>query len=73
MSIYAALANRAPATYPEIGSGNSTLFAGRAVTDQNLSTKIVAIDPNPRADVDAVYEKIIREPFEKVSSVRLSE
>lgn len=53
-----------PRTYLEIGSGLTTLFAARAVKDHNLPTRIVSIDPNPRALVDGVCDEVIREPFE---------
>ncbi len=53
-----------PGTYLEIGSGVTTLFAARAKRDHNLPTRIVSIDPNPRAWVDPVCDEIIRNPFE---------
>jgi Methyltransferase domain len=62
----AALRARDPALYLEIGSGYSTLFARRAITDFGLRTRIVSIDPHPRADVDARCDEIIRRPMEDV-------
>ncbi len=35
----------------EIGSGHSTRFMMQAVLDENLPTKMTAIDPAPRADI----------------------
>ncbi|BCL35887.1 class I SAM-dependent methyltransferase [Nostoc sp. MS1] len=53
-----------PKTYLEIGSGVTTLFAARAKRDHNLTTRIVSIDPEPRADVDAVCDEVIRAGLE---------
>jgi len=55
-----------PCTYLEVGSGNSTKFARRAVEDHGLRTRIVSIDPFPRAEVDALCDEVIREPAETV-------
>jgi predicted O-methyltransferase YrrM len=63
-AIYAFLRSRRPATYLEIGSGNSTKFAARARDDGRLDTKIVSVDPSPRAEVDALCDEVIRSPFE---------
>lgn len=38
-----------PARIVEIGSGHSTRFLARAIRDGGLSTRLVAIDPRPRA------------------------
>jgi hypothetical protein len=54
-----------PKTYLEIGSGLTTLFAARAKADHHLDTRIVSIDPNPRADVDLKCDEVIRQPLEK--------
>ncbi|WP_392535706.1 class I SAM-dependent methyltransferase [Nostoc sp. C117] len=53
-----------PKTYLEIGSGVTTLFAVRAKHDHNLTTRIVSIDPEPRAAVDAVCDEVIRAGLE---------
>ena len=62
----AALKRRDPALYLEVGSGWSTLFARRAIEDFGLRTRIVSIDPEPRAEVDARCDEVIRERFEHV-------
>jgi hypothetical protein len=62
----AVLRRRDPALYLEVGSGWSTLFARRAISDFGLRTRIVSIDPSPRADVDAVCDEVIRVPMEEV-------
>ena len=63
-SIYGFLRSRAPATYLEVGSGESTRFARRAIGDGGLATRIVSIDPRPRRGVDALCDKVVREPLE---------
>jgi hypothetical protein len=66
-AIYSFLRSREPSTYLEVGSGTSTLFARRAIDDGGLKTKIVSIDPSPRAEIDAVCDEIIRQPLELVN------
>jgi len=70
-SIYSFLRSRQPRTYLEVGSGISTRFARRAVEDGKLETKIVAIDPSPRADIDALCDEVIRQPLELVDPAQL--
>jgi hypothetical protein len=63
-ALYGLLARQAPRRYVEIGSGNSTKFARRAVRDHGLSTEIVSIDPSPRASVAALADRRIERPLE---------
>jgi hypothetical protein len=46
---YALVRRHRPARIVEIGSGHSTRFLARAVADGALATRILAIDPAPRA------------------------
>ncbi len=64
----AALRRRNPALYIEVGSGFSTLFARRAIRDFGLRTRIVSVDPRPRADVEASCDEVIRAPVEALDS-----
>ncbi|MGC2694784.1 MAG: class I SAM-dependent methyltransferase [Candidatus Angelobacter sp.] len=66
ISLYCLLAQWKPKTYLEIGSGNSTLFARESITNNCLKTRIVSIDPHPRAEVDDMCDHLIRTPVEKV-------
>ncbi len=66
ISLYAMFARYKPAAYIEVGSGNSTRFARRAVSDLALSTRLCSIDPTPRAEINALCDEIIRQPFESV-------
>ncbi|MGI8785361.1 MAG: class I SAM-dependent methyltransferase [Acidobacteriota bacterium] len=64
ISLYGFLGKFRPATLIEIGSGNSTRFARRAVKDFNLETAILSIDPFPRVEIERVSDRIIREPLQ---------
>jgi hypothetical protein len=61
----AALKRRDPAQYLEVGSGFSTLFARRAIEDFGLRTRIVSVDPHPRAEVDSCCDEVVRAPLEQ--------
>jgi hypothetical protein len=61
---FAALTN--PSTYLEVGSGNSTKFMRRSIRDNGLRTRIVSIDPTPRAEIDSICDEVIRQPLESV-------
>lgn len=68
MALYAIIAEKKPARYVEVGSGNSTQVAHKAVQDHELDTRIISIDPFPRAQIDHLADEIIRKPFETVDS-----
>jgi hypothetical protein len=55
-----------PVIYMEIGSGNSTKFARSVISHFNLRTKIISIDPHPRAEIDSLCDEIVREPLQMV-------
>ena len=50
--------------YVEIGSGNSTKFVRQSVVKNGLQTRIVSIDPNPRAEIDDICDEVRREGLE---------
>ncbi len=64
MALYALIARRKPETYIEIGSGNSTKFARKAITDRKLATRIVSIDPSPRVEIDRLVDTVVRQRLE---------
>jgi Methyltransferase domain len=66
VSLYGLLARFRPRRYVEVGSGNSTRFARRAIRDLGLDTRVVSIDPHPRADIDAICDHVVRQPLESV-------
>jgi hypothetical protein len=64
LALYGFVAGRKPAMYLEVGSGYSTKVVRRAITDQGLATKVVSIDPQPRAEINALCDRVIRQPLE---------
>jgi hypothetical protein len=66
LSLYAMVARHRPRIYMEVGSGNSTKFVRRAIEDLGLETRIVSIDPYPRAEIDDLCDEVIRQPVEMV-------
>ncbi|ARJ65415.1 hypothetical protein WV31_06975 [Magnetospirillum sp. ME-1] len=66
MMLTGMLARHDPRLLIEIGSGNSTKFARHAITERRLRTRIVSIDPEPRAEVDSLCDEVIRAPAEFV-------
>ncbi|MCX4395495.1 class I SAM-dependent methyltransferase [Streptomyces sp. NBC_00053] len=65
LSLYGFLASERPARYLEVGSGNSTKFARRAIQDLGLSTRITSIDPEPRAHIDHLCDEVVRLPLQE--------
>jgi hypothetical protein len=66
VGIYGMIAKYKPNKYIEIGSGNSTKVSRKAIKENDLSTEIISIDPFPRANIDHLANKVIREPFENI-------
>jgi hypothetical protein len=66
IGIYGIIATHKPSRYIEIGSGNSTKVARKAIIENGLTTEIISIDPMPRANIDHLADKVIREPFENL-------
>ncbi len=66
VALYGHIVIHKPQIYMEVGSGNSTMFARKAIADHNLGTRIVSIDPCPRAEVAEICDEAIRKPVEEV-------
>jgi predicted O-methyltransferase YrrM len=64
--LYYFVAHCRPKTYLEIGSGVSTCFARRAIRDHKLPTRLVSVDPEPRSDIDAICDEVLRDGMETV-------
>lgn len=64
LALYAMVLKHKPKLYLEIGSGMTTCFARQAVVDGKLGTRIMSIDPEPRAAIDAICDEVIRQPLE---------
>jgi hypothetical protein len=55
-----------PKRFLEIGSGNSTKFARLAIRHAGLSTIITSIDPEPRAEIDQICDRVVRSGLQDV-------
>lgn len=73
LSIYGFLKTMNPKRYFEVGSGNSTRFARRAINDHGLRTRITSIDPHPRAEIDAICDRVIRNKAEELDPALVDE
>jgi predicted O-methyltransferase YrrM len=63
-TLYTMIRTYRPETYLEIGSGITTCFTHRAIRDNGLSTRIVSIDPEPRASIDSICHQVVRDGLE---------
>ncbi|MGA2936008.1 MAG: class I SAM-dependent methyltransferase [Syntrophobacteraceae bacterium] len=66
LALYCIIALMKPNHYYEIGCGNSTKFASKAINDHKLSTDIICIDPQPRVNIEAIADQIIYSNLESV-------
>ena len=73
LALYALLAQRKPRMYLEVGSGHSTRFARRAIEDHALATQIVSLDPHPRADIDRLCDRLVRQPLQQADPALFAE
>jgi len=73
MALYTIIAETKPNKYVEVGSGNSTQVAYKAIQDHDLETQIISIDPFPRAEIDSLADQVIRKPFEAVDTSWLAD
>lgn len=55
---YAVVARYRPATIIEVGCGHSTRFMRRAIQDYETRTRLVCIDPAPRAPIAQIADEI---------------
>jgi len=70
IGLYGMIAEFKPEKYIEIGSGNSTKVARKSIRENHLQTEIVSIDPFPRANIDHLADRLIREPLENLENNR---
>jgi hypothetical protein len=67
VAMYGLLRDLNPKQYVEIGSGNSTKVARKAINEGGLDTKITSIDPYPRAQIDSMADKVVRKQIENLT------
>lgn len=70
---YGLLRQRKPRLVVEVGSGHSTRFLARAVADGGLATRILAIDPAPRADLARLPVELCRETLQAAGAAPFRE
>ncbi len=70
VTLYTLLNEYKPKKYNEIGSGNSTKVAKKSIKDNKLETKIISIDPFPRANIDHLADTVIRRPLENLDDLK---
>lgn len=70
ITLYTLLNEFKPKKYIEIGSGNSTKVAHKSIKDNKLDTKIISIDPFPRANIDHLADTVIRKPLENIDDYK---
>jgi hypothetical protein len=63
-ALYSLVALNHPQRYIEIGSGVSTAVVRRAIRDHGLRTRLVSVDPQPRASIDSLCDEVVRQPLE---------
>lgn len=68
-AVYAMTAHLKPRRIVEVGSGNSTKFFRKAITDHRLDCELICVDPVPRAEIKAVASKVI---YQHIKDVDLS-
>jgi hypothetical protein len=59
-TLYALVAHLRPRRILEVGSGNSTKFFRKALTDHHIDCELVCIDPHPRTEIGSVADRVIR-------------
>jgi hypothetical protein len=73
VALYTILDIYKPETYLEVGSGNSTKVVRKSISDHRLKTKIVSVDPYPRADIDSISDVVVRNPLENLADYKIFE
>ena len=63
---YTIVRTHKPARIIEVGSGHSTKIARQAIIDGKLETRLISIDPQPRAEIDSLADECTRRPVEDV-------
>lgn len=66
--LYTLISKLKPNKYIEVGSGNSTKVVALAKKNHKLSTQIISIDPQPRAEIDSLSNEVHRLPAENLKS-----
>lgn len=65
---YALVRERRPSLVVEVGSGHSTRFIARAIADGGLRTRLVSIDPRPRAALAGLKLDAVRKTAQEADA-----
>jgi predicted O-methyltransferase YrrM len=65
--LYTIISELNPRQYIEIGSGTSTKIVYKAKVENHLITKITAIDPSPRKEIEKIVDVFERKKLQDVS------
>lgn len=63
---YSIICSTRPGRIVEVGSGHSTYVARQALLDQGVQAELIAIDPKPRREIDALVDRHFAEPVESI-------
>jgi predicted O-methyltransferase YrrM len=66
--LYAMVRLHRPRQIIEVGSGHSTLLFRQAITDGQLPTRLLSIDPDPRREIAQSADEVIRERVETLDA-----
>lgn len=69
--LYAMVALNRPSRIIEVGSGNSTKLFRHAITDRELTTRLISIDPDPRCEIAKYSDQVIRQRLEEITDPTL--
>jgi len=72
-SAYSLVRDLKPSRIIEVGSGHSTRFMAKAVADEKLNTRIICIDPQPRADITALKVELHNQIVQQLDLVVFSQ
>lgn len=64
--LYSIVHRCCPTTVIEVGSGNSTKLLRQVITDSGSHARLISVDPEPRANVDAITDSCVRAPVESL-------
>jgi predicted O-methyltransferase YrrM len=64
--LYCMIRHYKPRTIVEVGSGNSTKICRLALMDGDIDSELISIDPQPRADIDALTDRAYRTSVESM-------
>lgn len=67
------VATERPTRYIEIGSGTSTKIARHAARTRGQALHVTSIDPAPRAEINTLCDRVVRQPVESVDAAIFDE